>query len=72
MSDIEDRAELIRKRDELEARLQQIRNDIAGGLNPDLEEQAIELENRDVLIEIARVAEEELNEIRQRLENLSE
>ena len=72
MSDITNRAELVRKRDELEDRLEQIRNDIAGGLNPDLEEQAIELENRDVLIEIARITEEELEDIKRKLENLPE
>ena len=62
------KAELMEKRRELEERLDKIKADIRGGLNSDFEEQAVELENRDVLLEIARVTEEELARIKRELE----
>lgn len=54
------RDELIKRRDELRGRIEAIRRDLRGGLEHDLEEQAQQLENYDTLIEIARVAEQEL------------
>jgi RNA polymerase-binding transcription factor DksA len=57
------------KKKELEERLEKIKNDIKGGLDADLKEQAIQLENRDVLLEIARVTEEELQKINASLQN---
>ncbi|MEQ8937760.1 MAG: TraR/DksA family transcriptional regulator, partial [Gammaproteobacteria bacterium] len=56
--------ELLAKKQELETRLEKIKQDIASGLSSDFEEQATELENRDVLLEIARVTEEELEAIK--------
>ncbi|MEQ8427444.1 MAG: hypothetical protein RLT87_13215 [Gammaproteobacteria bacterium] len=56
--------QLLAKKQELETRLEKIKQDIASGLSSDFEEQATELENRDVLLEIARVTEEELESIK--------
>lgn len=56
--------QLLAKKQELETRLEKIKQDIASGLSSDFEEQATELENRDVLLEIARVTEEELEAIK--------
>ena len=60
---------LIEKKKELEERLEKIKKDIKGGLDADWEEQAVQLENRDVLLEIARVTEEELQKVNAALEN---
>lgn len=56
--------QLLAKKQELETRLEKIKQDIASGLSSDFEEQATELENRDVLLEIARVTEEELEAVK--------
>lgn len=58
------------RRSELEYRLQAIRRDYGRGLDRDSEEQALQLENMEVLQEISRVAEEELARINQRLAEL--
>ena len=55
-----DKEILLKKKKDLEARLEQIKQELAHKLSADSEEQATELENRDVIIEIARVTEEEL------------
>jgi RNA polymerase-binding transcription factor DksA len=55
-----DKEILLKKKKDLEARLEKIKQDLAHKLSADSEEQATELENRDVIIEIARVTEEEL------------
>ncbi len=55
-----DKETLLLKKRELEERLEKIKQDIAHKLSADSEEQATELENRDVIIEIARVTEEQL------------
>lgn len=55
-----------RKR-ELEERLAAIRRDLGRGLDRDAEEQAIELENLEVLEEIGRVAEQDLRDVERRL-----
>lgn len=65
MSD--DREALLEKKKELEERLEKIRRDLRNELSADFEEQATELENRDVLLEIARVTEEELAKIKSEL-----
>lgn len=59
-----DKQELMAKKQELQARLEKIKADIAGGLDADSEERAVQLENRDVLMEIARVTEEELQRVK--------
>jgi hypothetical protein len=61
------REELIRKKKELEDRLEKIRQDLGRGLDADFSEQAIQLENHDVLLEIARVSDEELLKINRQL-----
>ena len=61
---------LVRKKEELSERLERIQADLAEGLDADFEEQAIQLENRDTLLEIARVTEEELEEVLKQLKNL--
>lgn len=64
----ETREALETRKTELEKRLTAIRNDLAGGLDADSEEQAIQLENFEVLQEIARLAENELAEVQGKLE----
>lgn len=55
--------QLAARRDELRGRIEAIHRDIGGGLEKDYEEQAIQLENLEVLQEIVRVAEQELREV---------
>ncbi len=66
----EERDQLLAKKQELQQRLEKIKQDIAGGVSADFEEQATELENRDVLLEIARVTELELESIKAKLDDL--
>ncbi|MEM7053201.1 MAG: hypothetical protein AAF446_01505 [Pseudomonadota bacterium] len=66
------REELIAKRDELTERLNAIRRDLGRGLDRDSEEQAMQLENHDTLMEIARVSEQELLKVRQQLSELGD
>ena len=70
MNDKNKKAQLLQKKQELEERLKKIQQDISGGLNPDFSEQAVQLENRDVLLEIARVTEEELETLKKQLSEL--
>ena len=58
------------RRDELRNRIKAIHQDLGRGLEKDFEEQAIQLENLEVLQEIARVAEVELRQIESRLAHL--
>jgi aspartate/tyrosine/aromatic aminotransferase len=67
-----DKSELLLKKEELEQRLNKIRQDLATGFSADSEERATELENQDVLFEIARVSEEELESINKKLKQLEE
>jgi len=64
------REALIERRLELRKRLNAILADIGGGLSNDYEEQAIELENLDVLREIARVTQQELEKTELELNHL--
>lgn len=57
------REELTEKRNELAARLNAINLDFRQGLDRDMEEQAQQLENQEVLAEIARITAEELNKV---------
>jgi hypothetical protein len=61
------RETLLRKRSELVSRLAAIRKDLSSGLDADSKEQAIQLENIDVLREIARISEEEIARIDRQL-----
>jgi len=69
---MQDRETLTARRDELLQRLERIRDDLKSGLEADAEEQALQLENRDTLLEIARVTEEELEAVLRDLKNLGE
>lgn len=59
--------ELISKRDELRERLDKIKQDFRNGLDADSGERAVQLENADVLNEIARSTEEELIRIEEEI-----
>ncbi|MBT7951035.1 MAG: hypothetical protein HN764_05380 [Gammaproteobacteria bacterium] len=63
----ETKQQLLDKRQELEERIDRIKKDIAGGLEADFAEQATQLENRDVLLEIMRVSAEELETTKRKL-----
>ena len=63
--------ELIQSRDELLKRLEAISKDLRGGLDADSKEQAIQLENMQVLQEIARVTQENLLQINKQIAALS-
>ena len=62
--------QLRQRRDELQKRLDAIKADYRRGLSADSDEQAIELENADVLAEIGRVAANELAQVEQELRQL--
>ncbi len=66
----EDKEALLCKKQELEERIDRIKNDISGGLEADFAEQATQLENRDVLLEIQRISTEELESINKKLTTL--
>jgi hypothetical protein len=63
--------ELTKRKQELVQRLQSIRSDLARGLAADSEEQAMQLENLDVLQEIHRLADEELQTVEKALAKAS-
>jgi len=62
-----DREQLLKKRDELCQRLEDIEKDYRQGLDPDSEEQAIQLENAEVLEGIAKSTSEQLQDIEKQL-----
>jgi RNA polymerase-binding transcription factor DksA len=66
----DEKAALIEKRDELRARLEAIRADVRKGLEPDLEERAIQLQNDEVLEGIAAATAAELEKVEARLAEL--
>lgn len=66
----ETREELLAKRSELWERLEAIRRDYARGLDRNMDEQSLQLENEEVLAELSREAAEELHEIEQKLRRL--
>lgn len=51
------------KRNELLDRLERIHADLESGLDTDMEDQALQQENRETLAEIARVTQEELDKV---------
>lgn len=63
-------AELTKRRDELRARLGSIEEDYRAGLPSDAEEQAIQLENAEVLAGIAKATADEIARIEARLKEL--
>ncbi|TQV78173.1 hypothetical protein FKG94_13970 [Exilibacterium tricleocarpae] len=66
------KTQLVGRRDELLERLNAIKKDYGRGLEADLEEQALQLENSEVLTEISRVTAEELSKVEQAIERLDE
>lgn len=62
--------QLLAKRSELQERLEAIKRDYAGGLDRNMDEQAIQLENAEVLTELSREAVEQLKEIERKLRKL--
>jgi len=76
MSDIEQkRIELLQKREELIARIEKIHNDRTrkrGPFDPDLSEQAIELENQEVLAALDKVERAELERVERELRELNQ
>jgi hypothetical protein len=69
-AEADDQSTLTQQRDQLRERLTAIRRDIGGGLDKNYEEQSIQLENLEVLQEIARVTEQELRAVELRLAEL--
>ncbi|HET6564605.1 MAG TPA: hypothetical protein VFG52_04260 [Xanthomonadales bacterium] len=65
------REELLLRRQELVNRLDAIRADLERGLDADSQEQALQLENMEVLQEIRRLAEVELADIDAELARLA-
>ncbi|MGD9296753.1 MAG: hypothetical protein PVG47_05105 [Chromatiales bacterium] len=61
------REELLGKRDELRQRLEQIRQDIRGGVDSDAEERVDQIANREVLEGIYRSTESELARIEEKI-----
>lgn len=66
-----EKEQLIEKRNELRARLESIEKDYRQGLDADLEEQAVQLENAEVQEGIAKSTAEELQRIEEKLANLA-
>jgi hypothetical protein len=62
---------LTEKRDELRSRLESIEKDYRQGLDSDLEEQALQLENAEVQEAIAKATSEELQRIEEKLAKLA-
>ena len=73
MTEVRTRLDWLKKRKaELEQRIEAIKRDYAEGLSADSSEQAIELENAEVLAEIQRLAVNELADINQELRRLQQ
>ncbi len=64
------REELLAKRDELRQRLEQIRQDIRGGVDSDAEERVDQIANREVLDGIYRSTEAELARIEEKIREM--
>lgn len=66
-----EKQQLLEKRDELRRRLISIEQDYKHGLDADTDEQAIQLENAEVLDAIAKSTAEELSLIEQQIAKLN-
>lgn len=66
----QDKQSLLARRDALRERLEAIERDYRQGLDADAEEQAVQLENADVLEGIAKAAAEELAQVEQQLADM--
>ena len=62
---------LLKKQRELIERITAIKKDFENGLDPDLEEQALQLENYEVLFQLLEHAENELENIEKHLIKMS-
>lgn len=71
MNQEDTREALQRQRAELLERIDAIKRDYASGLDKDLEEQAIQLENAEVLEALLKQAYDELEEIERKLDRMS-
>jgi RNA polymerase-binding transcription factor DksA len=58
---------LLARRDELRQRIEAIEKDYREGLDADAEDQAVQLENSEVLAGISKAAADELEEIEKKL-----
>jgi len=65
------REELITQRNALKERLDKIKKDFSKGLDADSEERAVQLENADVLNEIARTTEQSLIQVEEEITRLA-
>ncbi len=63
--------ELRRQRAHWQQKLEAIKRDVAQGLDADAKERAVQLENADVLNEIARVCQAEIAAIDEKLRRLN-
>ncbi len=57
-------------RERLEEKIESIRRDLKQGLDASSDEQAIQLENYDVLMEILKISEDELESVNQKISHL--
>jgi len=62
---------LLAERDRLRQRIEAIERDVGQGLDKDLEDQAVQLENAEVLNEIMRVTQEELLRVETQIADLN-
>ena len=67
MTEASDRDALLTKRDDLLKLISEIKRDLGRGLDANLNEQAVQLENMEVLQELLRVATSELEEVSMQL-----
>ncbi len=72
MSNSTVKQELLNKQQELIERITAIKKDFEKGLDPDLEEQALQLENYEVLQRLLEQAETELVKIEQQLQKMNQ
>lgn len=64
--------QLERRRDEINAQLERVNNDLKRELDPDTEEQAIELEQEEVAVTMEQNLRKEMNDIEEKLERLAD
>ena len=69
-SNFEKMDDLQHQKEVLESKIKAIEADLKSGLDPDAEEQAIQLENYEVLLELLRMSESELTQINKKLNRL--
>lgn len=65
-----DKEGLIKRRDELVARLEAVKLDYQQGLDADSEERAVQLENAEVLESIVKATAEELEQVAKQLRDI--